>query len=430
MDKTNTNHNSRVAITGIGIILPNTYSVDMFWKNLSEGNSQIDKITRFQTDDITVKVAAEMNDFNWKKFLPDLEEKYAKRYNRETFAIMSAMAEARKDAKLEKNSVDPSKVGFIDSSSRSSLAWWEHAWKLYHKEKNLNIFDRYSVLTSMASNPTNLTAIYANIQGFVTTITAACVGGHHAISLCYQAIRKGRAEIMYAGGHEFPLLKPLIMMYSDPASSVMSSEKNNPKSAIKPYDRHRDGFILGEGAAVLCLERMDHALARGAKIYAEVLGTYSYNEADHAMRMDLTGKKAAIGLSRLLRISGLKLEDIDYFCGHGTATVNNDMAESRALNILYNGLARSKWAPLGSIKPIFGHTFGAAGIINVAATALMLKKQILCPTINLKEVDPECDHDHITEGARKIRLRNAISMAFAIGSQSSFVSLAAPPDLL
>ncbi|EMY14991.1 beta-ketoacyl synthase, C-terminal domain protein [Leptospira weilii str. Ecochallenge] len=131
-----------------------------------------------------------------------------------------------------------------------------------------------------------------------------------------------------------------------------------------------------------------------------------------------------------MRISGLKLEDIDYFCGHGTATINNDMAESRALNILYNGLSRNKWAPLGSIKPIFGHTFGAAGIINVAATALMLKKQILCPTINLKEVDPECDHDHITEGARKTRLRNAISMAFAIGSQSSFVSLAAPPDLL
>lgn len=185
------------------------------------------------------------------------------------------MEEARKDAKLEKNSVDPSKVGFIDSSSRSSLAWWEHAWKLYHKEKNLDIFDRYSVLTSMASNPTNLTAIYANIQGFVTTITAACVGGHHAISLCYQAIRKGRAEVMYAGGHEFPLIKPLMMMYSDPASSVMSSEANDPKAAIKPYDRNRDGFILGEGAAVLCLERMDHALARGAKIYAEVLGTFS-----------------------------------------------------------------------------------------------------------------------------------------------------------
>ncbi|EMJ90886.1 beta-ketoacyl-[acyl-carrier-protein] synthase family protein [Leptospira alstonii] len=429
MDKPKTNHNSRVVITGIGVILPNTYSVDTFWKNLSEGNSQINTITRFQTDDMPVKVAAEMNDFEWEKFLPDLDEKHARHYNRETFAIMAAMEEARRDAKLDKDFLDPSKVGFIDSSSRSSLAWWEHAWKIYHEEKNQNVFDRYSVLTSMASNPTNLTAIYANIQGFVTTITAACVGGHHAISLCYQAIRKGRAEVMYAGGHEFPLIKPLMMMYSDPASSVMSSEKDNPKSAIKPYDRNRDGFILGEGAAVLCLERMDHAIARGAKIYAEVLGTFSYNEADHAMRMDLSGKKAATGLNRLMKISGLKLGDIDYFCGHGTATINNDMAESRALKILYNGLARNKWAPLGSIKPIFGHTFGAAGIINVAATALMLEKQIICPTINLKDVDPECDHDHITEGARKVRLRNAISMAFAIGSQSSFVSLTAP-DLL
>ncbi|EMJ97376.1 beta-ketoacyl synthase [Leptospira sp. WS58.C1] len=426
MDKSKNGKNSRVVITGIGVILPNTFSVQDFWTNLSEGRSQLDFITRFPTEDFPIKVAGEMNTFDWKKHLPDLSDKYSKNYNTETLALMAAMEEANKDAGIAKGDLHPSRVGFIDSSSRASMAWWDFAWRKYLEEKDDNVFDRYSVLTSMASNPTNLTAINANIQGFVTTVSAACVGGHHAISLCYQAIRKGRAEVMYAGGHEFPLLKPLMMMYSDPMSRVMSLEKDNPKKGIRPYDKNRDGFLLGEGAVVLVMERLDRALQRGAKIYSEVLGTYSYNEADHAMRMDLTGKKATTGLRHLMKISGLRLGDIDYFCGHGTATHNNDLAESRAIGHLYEGRPKFHWAPVGSIKPIFGHTFGAAGIINVAATSLMLKNQILCPTINLENPDPECDHDHIAEGARKAKIRYAISMAFAIGSQSSFVSLAAP----
>ena len=418
--------NQRVVITGIGTVLPNAFDLESFWSHLRDGKSQIDYLTRFPTDDFSIKVAAEIKGFDYKNFIPDLDPKLAKNYNHETLVIMSALDQARRDSKLEKDSVDPTRVGFIDSSSRASLAWWEHAWKRYTELKDETVFDRYAVLTSMASNPTNLTAINANIQGFVTTISAACVGGHHAISLCFQAIRKGRADVMYAGGHEFPLVRPLMQMYSDPQSRVMSLEKDDPKNAIRPYDKNRDGFILGEGGAVLCLESYDHAKARGAKIYAEVLGTLSYNEADHAMRMDITGKKATNGIRKLNQISKRSLEDVDYFCGHGTATYTNDLAEGRAMKLLYDGVPKDKWAPLGSIKPIYGHTFGAAGIINVAATALMIKEQTLCPTINLKEVDPECDHDHISEGPRKAKIDFAISLAFAIGSQSSFISLGVP----
>jgi len=418
--------NQRVVITGIGTILPNAFDLQNFWSHLKNGNSQIDYLTRFPTEDFSVKVAAEIKDFDHKKFLPDLDPKLAKNYNHETLVLMSTLELARKDAGLEKDTVEPSRVGLIDSSSRSSLAWWEHAWKRYTELKDESVFDRYAVLTSMSSNPTNLTAINSNIQGFVTTISAACVGGHHAVSLGFQAIRKGRADIMYASGHEFPLIRPLMQMYSDPQSRVMSLEKDNPKNAMRPYDKNRDGFILGEGAAVLCLESYDHARARGAKIYAEVLGTLSYNEADHAMRMDITGKKAASGITKLIQISKRSLDDVDYFCGHGTATYTNDLAEGRSMKLVYNGKPKDKWAPLGSIKPIFGHTFGAAGIINVAATAMMIKEQTLCPTINLKQVDPECEQDHISEGARKAKIDFAISLAFAIGSQSSFISLGTP----
>jgi 3-oxoacyl-[acyl-carrier-protein] synthase II len=413
----------RVVITGIGVLLPNADNVSTFWEHISQGKSQVDKLTRFDTSDLIVKAGAELKEFDFQTYLPDLEPKLAKNYNRETLAIMSAMELAQKDAGLTKNSVDPSKVGFIDSSSRASLAWWEHSFERMKSLKSEEIFDRYAVMASMASNPTNLTAIRSNIQGFVTTISAACVGGHHAVSLCYQAIRKGRAEVMYAGGHEFAILKPIIQMYSDPQSRVMSAQSENYCKAMKPYDKKRDGFVLGEGAIVLCLERLEHALARKAKIYAEVLGALSYNEADHALRMDLTGLKAANGMRTLIRISKRNLMDVDYFCGHGTATYNNDLAESRALEKLYEGKPRRYWAPLGSIKPIYGHTFGAAGVINVAATALMIKNQTLCPTINLDEPDIECEHDHVQEGQRKTRVKFAISLAFAIGSQSSFVSL-------
>ncbi|MDZ4726063.1 MAG: beta-ketoacyl-[acyl-carrier-protein] synthase family protein [Leptospira sp.] len=416
--------NQRVVITGIGSILPNALTVSDFWSHLVKGESQVDFLTRFSTEDLRVKTGAELRQFDYKEHLKDLDPAHAKNYNRETLAIMSALSDAQKDAGLDKNTVAPNRVGFIDSSSRASLAWWEHAWNLYNESKDDSHFNKYAVLTSMASNPTNLTAIYANIQGFVTTITAACVGGHHAAALCFQAIRKNRADVMYAGGHEFPLLKPLMKMYSDPSSSVMSPESVNPKNAMRPYDKSREGFVLGEGAMCLCLESYDHAINRGARIYAEITGTLSYNEASHAMRMDMTGVKAANGMSDLLRISKRSLKDFDYFCGHGTATYNNDLAESRALKLLYDGAPKTTWAPLGSIKPIYGHTFGAAGIINLAASALMIHNQTLCPTINLKNPDDECDHDHVAEGSRKIKLNNIMSLAFAIGSQSSFVSLA------
>jgi 3-oxoacyl-[acyl-carrier-protein] synthase II len=423
------NKNNRVVITGIGSILPNAFNKNDFWENLKQGISQLGFISRFQTNNFPIKIAAEIKDFDYRNYLTNLNESFATHYNFETLAIMSAVEMAKKDANLMNTEVDPSKIGFIDSSSRSTLTWWEEAYKKLRENPDqfANIFNRYAVLTSMPSAPSSLTAIYNNIQGFVSTISAACVGGHHAISLCYQAIRKGRSLIMYAGGHEFPISKPLMSMYSDPLSRVMSLEKDDPKKGIRPYDKNRDGFALGEGAMALCIENYDHAINRGANIYAEILGTYSYNESSHAYRMDMTGKKAAYGMKQLLKISKRSLEDVGFICGHGTATMNNDLAESRAIRNLYGDVPVSKWAPVGSIKPIYGHTFGVAGIINVAATALMLKNQILCPTINLEEVDPECDHDHVSEGFRKVdKFHTALSLAFAIGSQTSFVSLGLP----
>ena len=206
---------------------------------------------------------------------------------------------------------------------------------------------------------------------------------------------------------------------------VLSPEASVPAQAIRPYHRARAGMALGEGSLVLCLERESSARARGARIYANLLSHVALNEANHPTTMDLTGKVTADVFQTALDAAGRDAAEVGYFCGHGTATRYNDLAESRAVRELYPGRRPGALPPIGSVKPIYGHTLGLAGVVNVAATALMLAHQRLAPTINLTEVDPECDQDHVADGPRDTPLDVAVSLAFALGSQTSVAVLGA-----
>ncbi len=416
----------RVVITGIGTVLPGALTVDDFWKNISEGQSQIDFITRFPTDDLSVKVAAELKGFDPKINLPPrLDPKFVDKYSYETLILMNTLGKCLADSRLDYEEWDPERVQLFDSSSRSSMYWWDEAYRIHYTEPEMDSkFNRHAILTGMASNPATLSALAYNVQGFVTCISGGCVGGHHAVSLSAQAIRNGEADIAFACGHDFPILKPLIRTYSDPKARALSIESENPKEAMKPYDRRRDGFTLGEGCIAICLEKLEHAQARNAKIYAEVLSFYNYNEADHPLHMDLSGRRLSEGMEKVLEMGDVTAADISYFCGHGTSTHYNDLSESRAMRQYYKIQKTTKWAPLGSLKPIYGHIFGASGIVNVAGSALMIHNQTLCPTINHKTPDPECDHDHVAEGKRPGKVNLALSLAYAIGSQTSLVCLA------
>ncbi len=408
----------KIVITGIGMVLSNTDNVETFWDNLVNAKSQIKRLQRYNVENLNAYAAATIEEFDYKKYLPNLDEHFAHKYSNEILIGMSAMENARKDSGLHNANYPSKRIGIVDSSSRATLSWW-YKKTIEEMEKHNSIeLDSNDMIPCLNGTTATMYAIYANIQGFVTSVSNACVGGHHAIALAMNEIELGREDAMIVCGDEFPIIPPLISMYTSEKSHCYSIEKEIPEKAMKPYDIHRSGFALGEGAISLVLEKESVAKARGAKIYCEVLGHAEINEAHHATRMDLSGTPNADMLRELLASIHLKKEDISYYCAHGTSTKYNDLAECRILKQVYNGA--DVIPPIGSVKPVYGHMFGAAGVLNVAASALMIKNQILIPNY-VEDVDPECDLDHISEGMRKTEVKNIVSFAHALGSQSSMV---------
>jgi 3-oxoacyl-[acyl-carrier-protein] synthase II len=410
-----------VVITGIGVVLPGALTVEEFWTNLRDGRSQFSHLSGIDLTGIPIRVAGQVGRFDYRPSLPQLPDAHAKKYSRELLATMCAVESARSDARIG-GQVDPERIGFIDSSSRGPIQWWDGT---YRAELGATDPDAAppgeAMMSSLPGSAATFAAIYSGLKGMVTTLSSACVGGNHALSVATGQLQSGNADAMLVGGHEFALVAPILRLYSSPGRSVLSRSED-PATAMRPYDRRRDGFVMGEGAVVLCLEREGFAVARGARRYAELLGYRHLNEAAHPARMDLTGRTTADLMSSLLRSAGRSPQDVGYVCGHGSATKYNDAAESRAMGLVFDdrGLARP---PLGSVKPIYGHLLGGAGVLNAAATALMLHHQTLCPTINCEDPDPECGPDHVTGAARPSDLDVALSLSFALGSQSSGIAL-------
>ena len=269
---------------------------------------------------------------------------------------MSAAAQARGDAGLAAGQVDPRRLGIVMSSSRGPFAWWRDV----SPATTAAFGDRGAMFRGLPGCPASLSAIHLGAQGLVTTVSNACVGGHQAIQLALRELRSGAADVMLVGGHEFLIPAEVAACYRAMGHGVLSSERDDPARAVRPYSADREGFALGEGSVVLCLERASHAAARGARPYAEVLAAATLNEAAHATTMDLTGKITAGLMQQALAEAGRDPEDVDYFCAHGTATKYNDIAESRAVRALYPERSPGTLPPLSSNKPVYGHTFGLA----------------------------------------------------------------------
>ncbi len=411
-------------MTGIGAVLPGGSGKDAFWQNISTGTSQIGKLTRFDPDRerLPVFAAAQIDDFDHRPYLPGLRPSHAAKYTREILIAMSAAEQARQDAALLPGAVDPRRLSIVMSSSRGPLDWWSTAMEA---GPDAPYADSGAMFRGLPGSPASMAAIRMGAQGLVTTISNACVGGHHAIGLALHELRSGASDAVLVGGHEFPILAQVARCYLALGDGVISGERDEPARAVRPYSKDREGFALGEGSVVLCLERESSARVRGARIYANILSHRALNEADHPTTMDMTGELTAGLIREVLADAGRTPDEVDYVCGHGTATRYNDLAESRALRALYPDRGADRLPPHGSNKPIYGHTFGMAGIINTAATSLMLHHRTIAPTANLVHPDPECDHDHVAEGPRKAELDLAVSMSFAFGSQTSVLALGA-----
>jgi len=401
----------RVVITGLGVIAPNGIGKDAFWEAIVHGKSGVDRIKSFDTSEYDTKIAAEVSDFDPLNYI---EKSVAKRVDRfAQFGIGSAKI-AIEDGKLDLRKEDKDGIGVCIGSGLGGV--------LFHEEQMMQGYrkgiDRLNPLCIPRITPNAVSghiSIIFGLTGPNMVISTACSSGSHAVGQALDTIRSGRADVMLAGGVEAPLTPFTFGAYC--ALRVLSKRNDSPKEASRPFDKNRDGFVIGEGGAVLVLETLDHAEKRGAHIYAEIIGYGMTSGAHHMVMPAPEGKDAAKAMSLALEDAGIGPTEVDYINAHGTSTPQNDRIETKAIKVVFGDYAYK--IPISSTKSMIGHTIGAAGAIEALVCCLTIENQIIPPTINYKYPDPECDLDYVPNESRKAKIRRILSNSFGFGSNNS-----------
>lgn len=409
----------RVAVTGVGAVTPLGNDVSSFWQGLLEGRSGIDRITRFDTTEFRTKVAGEIRGFDP---LLHMDRKQAKRTD---FFIQYAVAASRmaiQDAMIDMDAEDAFRVGVIIGTAIGGISHIEqtHSQFLESGPKKISPLFLISIICNMASGQV---ALNLGAKGFSTCVVTACASGAHAIGDAFKAVQRGDADIMIAGGAE-GALTPLVVGGLE-SMKVTSTRDVDPAHASCPFDASRDGMVPSEGAGIVILEEWGHAVRRGARVRAEIIGYGSNNDAYHVTAPDPDGIGAAHCMSMALRDAGLSPEDIDYINAHGTSTTLNDIAETRAIKRLFG--ERAYKIPISSNKSMIGHLWGAAGAVEAIATILTIQEQVIPPTINLTNPDPECDLDYVPNTARQRKIVHALSNSFGFGGTNAVLAFKAVP---
>ncbi|MEB3203685.1 MAG: beta-ketoacyl-ACP synthase II [Candidatus Sericytochromatia bacterium] len=400
-----------VVVTGLGLVSPLGSTVASFWTSLVAGQSGIGPLTRFDASDLPVRFGGEAKGFDP---LSVLGAKDARRLTRFIqFAVWSAV-HAWRDAGLEGVDCDRDRAGVFIGSGMGALDMLE--------EEHRNLLDKGpgrvspflipGVIVNMAAG---VPAMHLGLRGPNLSPVTACASGAHAIGEAARTIQRGDADIILAGGAEAAITRLSLAGFA--SAKALSTRNDDPVGASRPFDRGRDGFVMGEGAAVLVLERLGHAKARGARILAQVAGYGASADAHHltAPPPEADGMQRAI-LSAI-RDAGLSLSDIGYINAHGTSTPANDKAESAGLRAVFG--AALDGIPVSSIKSMTGHLLGAAGAVEAAATVLSLHHGLLPPTLNYADPDPECPLDVIAGAARSRAIRAALSQNMGFGGQNA-----------
>jgi 3-oxoacyl-[acyl-carrier-protein] synthase II len=405
----------RVAVTGIGAVTPLGNDASTTWEAALAGRSGIDFIRSFDTDGLPVRIAAEVKDFDPTGLA---HPKEVRRTERNVLFAVAAAKEAIADAEL--TDFDPDRVGIIFGSAIGGvIGIVEQANVLRDRGPDrVSPFFIPSVLVDTASGQL---AISLGIRGPNYAVVSACATGSHAVGEAAELIKRGDADAMLAGGTE-ACVHPIILA-GFTAMRGLAAEDEYPPRASRPFDATREGFVIGEGAAILLLEEMESARARGADIYAEVIGYGASNDAHHLAQPE----PEAIGVAQMIRAAiaraGIEPEQIGYVNAHGTSTPLGDLAETKAIKDVFGAHAYA--LAVSSTKSMTGHCFGAAGAIEAMMCALALKHQVLPPTINYETPDPECDLDYVPNEARKVEgLEVALSNAMGLGGHNGCVLLA------
>lgn len=406
----------RVVITGIGVVSPVGIGVEEFWNNLLAGKSGIGPITQFDASEFPVKIAGEVKNFDAVKYVGD--KKTVRHMDRNAQFAVAAARMAAEDAKLDMAAEDASRAGTIIGTGIGGIAMMEETVRKI-ESRGPGKVSPFAVPMMIANMASAHVSIHFGLEGPVLTDVTACASGTNAIGQAARMIQYGDADVMFAGGTEAAVCPSPMAGFA--AMKALSSRDCPPEEASCPFDARRDGFVLGEGSGVLVLEELEHAKARGAHIYAEVAGYGTNGDAYHITAPRPDGTTQLRCMRNALADAGIAPEDVDYINAHGTSTHLNDMRETTAVKELLGSHAYE--IPMNSIKSMTGHLLGAAGAVEAVDCVLSMEKGMIHPTINLKERDPECDLDYVTEGPRAVKIDVAMSNSFGFGGHNAVLVL-------
>lgn len=403
----------KVVVTGIGMISPLGTGTEKTWKGLLDGRSGIRKITQFDSTGFPCRIAGEVQDFEVDRFI---EIKEQKKMDRFIHLGIAASIMAMDDSKLEITKDNAERVGVIVGSGMGGLSSIEryHSVILEKGPKKVTPFFIPMVIINLAAGQI---AIRFGVKGPNLAVATACASGTHSIGDAFRIIQRGEADAMIAGGTE-AVISPL-GVGGFTAMRALSTRNNEPERASRPFDKDRDGFVMGEGAGILVLEEMEHAVNRGARIYAELIGYGMTGDAYHFTTPSPNGEGAARCMQAALMDSGSKPEEVNYINAHGTSTKYNDELETAAIRKIF-GKHAYKLA-VSSTKSMTGHLLGASGGLEGAITVLSIFNNIAPPTINLENPDPECDLDYVPHKARLMDISVAMSNSFGFGGTNASI---------
>jgi 3-oxoacyl-[acyl-carrier-protein] synthase II len=407
------NGRARVVITGLGAVTPLGNDVESSWRNLIDGRSAAAEITQFDHSRYPVHFACELKDFDPTQWM---EKKAARRMDRFAQMVIAAARQAESDSGLD-IPAETSRIGASVATGIGGLRSYQDCYDtlLERGPDRVNPFSIPAIIPNMGAA---WVSMELGTRGPLSSQCTACAASNMAIGEGRDAIRLGRADVMLCGGTEAPVTQVGIAGFG--AMRALSRRNEDPERASRPFDAARDGFVMGEAAAIVVLEELEHAKARGARIYAELLGYGVSSDATHITEPDPTGEHPARAMTMAFTDAGIRPEEIGYINAHGTSTPLGDASETRVIKLAL-GEETARKVPVSSTKGATGHCLGAAGAIEAMFSILAVDRGILPPTINYDEADPECDLDYIPNEARESQIDVAVSNSFGFGGHNASI---------
>ena len=405
----------KIVVTGLGAVTPIGNSRDEFWNGMMEGRSGSDLITKFDASDYKTKFACEVKDYNPE---PVLNRKEVQRMDLFTQYAMTASAEAIEDSGLNMDDIDKERAGVIIGSGIGGMWTYHHQQEnLYKRDGRPDRISPFFVPMLISDIAAGHVAIRWGLKGPNYATVSACATSSHSIADAIMLMQRGDADVMIVGGSEAVVCPMGVGGFN--AMKALSQNNDNYKSASRPFDKSRDGFVIGEGAGILVFETEEHAKARGAEIYAEVAGFGLTDDAFHITQPAEGGEGAVRSMKLAMKDAGIEVGDVDYINAHGTSTPFNDRSETAAIKEVFGKSAYD--LSVSSTKSMTGHLLGAAGAVEAVATALAIKNSTIPPTINYENQDPDCDLDVTPNNPNKKPIRAALSNTFGFGGHNATI---------